>query len=474
MYDVVIIGAGVTGCACAMEVSFLDTNVLVIEKESDVCCQTSKANSGIVHAGYDAEPGSMKAKMNREGADMMQELCKRLDIPYIQNGSLVISNREDGKEELKRLLRQGEKNGVKQLRLLNKEEIAKMEPNISKDALYGLYAPTAAIVCPFELTIGMGEVAKMNGVEFQFDTKVEAIMRKQQGYDIVTNCGNIQTRAIINAAGVYADEIHNMVSSEKYEITARKGEYYLLDKEVGAHVAHTIFSLPTKAGKGVLVAPTTHGNLLVGPNAVDVADKEGTNTTGVGLKEVLEKSGRHVADIPMRQVITSFAGLRAHERGGDFILGEAKDAKGFFDCVGIESPGLTSAPAIGKYMAALLQTHLGAKTKANAIRERKAVTRMATLDWAEREKKIRENPAYGNIICRCEEISEGEIMEAIHRPLGARTVDGIKRRTRAGMGRCQAGFCLPKTLEILARETGQSMEELYKNGPASTYIKGKT
>ncbi|SFQ24952.1 glycerol-3-phosphate dehydrogenase [Lachnospiraceae bacterium XBB1006] len=474
MYDVVVIGAGVTGCACAMELSFLNTTVLVVEKEADVCCGTSKANSGIVHAGYDARPGSMKAKMNVEGSAEMEALCARLDVPYKANGSLVISNTEEGRAKLLRLLEQGKQNGVKELRIVEKEELRKLEPHLVEEACCGLYAPTAAIVCPFELTIGMAEVATLNGVEFQFETKVEAIKPVEDGYVLTTTSGEVRAKTIINAAGVYADELHNWVSKKKRRITPRKGEYYLLDKEVGNHVACTIFSLPTKAGKGVLVAPTTHGNLLVGPNAEDGTDKSGTNTSRHGLQEVLEKSGRHVANLPMRQVITSFAGLRAHEEEDDFVLGEVEDAPGFFDCLGIESPGLSSAPAIGKYLASLLKNKLGLAKKEHPIRQRKAVTRMKDLDLAQRNAWVEKNPAYGTIVCRCEEISEGEIMEAIHRPLGATTVDGIKRRTRAGMGRCQAGFCLPKTLEILARETGIPMEQLTKNGRTSSYIKGKT
>ena len=480
MYDVIIIGAGVTGCACAMECSFYEGKVLVLEKEGDVCCQTSKANSGIVHAGYDARPGSMKAKMNAQGAAQMGELCRRLDIPYVQNGSFVISNSEEGREELLRLLHQGEENGVKGLRILEGEELFRKEPQLSKEAKCGLYAPTAAIVCPFELTIAMGEVAVENGAQFRFYTEVQDIIRKEDkttqevSYEVITGEETFETRAIINAAGVYADEIHNMVSQKQYRITPRKGEYYLLDKEAGDHVGHTIFSLPTKAGKGVLVAPTTHGNLLVGPNAVDIGEKEGTNTTGTGLTEVLEKSARHVAAIPMRQVITSFAGLRAHEDGDDFILEENAEAPGFFDCVGIESPGLSSAPAIGRYMAELVSNRLGLAGKEKTVKTRRKVTRPKEMSYEQRQELIRENPDFGNIICRCEEISEGEIIEAIRRPLGATTVDGIKRRTRAGMGRCQAGFCLPKTLEILARETGKTMEELQKNQKGSTYIVGKT
>lgn len=472
MFDVVIIGAGVTGAAVARELARYNLNIGVLEKEADVCCQTSKANSGIVHAGYDAVPGSMKARMNIRGAKLMPQLCEDLDISYRQNGSLVVSNTEEGRAHLERLLQQGETNGVEGLCIIDKEGLRAIEPNISEEAVCALYAPTAGIVCPFDLNIALAENAADNGASFFFKTEVTDIEKKNDGYIIHTNTGDYETRVVVNAAGVYADEIHNMVSTEKMEIIARKGEYCLLDKEAGNHVDRTIFSLPTAYGKGVLVAPTVHGNLLVGPTATDISDKEGTNTTQEGLSQVITQSARHVANIPLRQVITSFAGLRAHSTDDDFVIGEVEDAKGFFDCAGIESPGLTSCPAIGEYVAELVSERLGATKKENFIHTRKGVTRMEALSIEERNAIIKENPKYGTIVCRCEGISEGEIMEAINRTLGATTIDGIKRRTRAGMGRCQAGFCLPKTMEILARETGKTMEEICKNQDGSNYIEG--
>ena len=472
MYDVVVIGAGVTGSACAMELMKYNLKLAVLEKEVDVCCQTSKANSGIVHAGYDAKTGTMKAKMNVRGAKMMPELCKRLDIAYRNNGSFVVSNSEEGREALTRLLEQGLENGVEGLCIVEGEGLRELEPNISKDAVCALYAPMAGIVCPFDLNIAMAENAAENGAEFYFESEVTDIRKLEEGFCIYTTKGKYDTHCIINAAGVYADEIHNMVSKHKIHITARKGEYCLLDKAAGNHVDRTIFSLPTKAGKGVLVAPTVHGNLLVGPNATDISDKEGTNTTGEGLSEVVEKSARHVVNIPLRQVITSFAGLRAREDGDDFILQEARDVRGFYDCAGIESPGLTSAPAIGEYMAQLIVNALELEKKEEYVDTRKGVTRVNELTFEERKELIKEKPEFGNIVCRCEGISEGEILEAIHRPLGATTIDGIKRRTRAGMGRCQAGFCLPKTMEILARERKMELKDVRKTSGVSTYVTG--
>ena len=472
MYDVVIIGAGVCGAAVARELSRYRVNACVLEKEEDVCCGTSKANSGIVHAGYDAEPGTLKARLNVQGNKLMERLSEELDFPFKRNGSLVICRDEEGMPALRRLYDKGIKNGVPDLKILDREEMLEMEPNVAEDVYAALYAPTAGIVCPFSLNIALAENAYMNGIDFKFDTEVQEIVRIEKGYEIRTDNGTFQTRYVVNAAGVYADKFHNMVSGKKIHITPRRGDYCLLDKNAGSHVGRTIFTLPTKYGKGVLVTPTVHGNLLVGPTAIDVEDKEGTNTTAAGLDEVISKAGQSVKDLPMRQVITSFAGLRAHEDGDEFIIGEPEDAQGFIDCAGIESPGLTSAPAIGKMAAGILREKLHLEEKDDFIAERKGILDPATLTKEERAELIRREPAYGNIICRCEMITEGEIIDAIHRPLGAKSLDGVKRRTRAGMGRCQSGFCSPRTMEILARELGISMADITKSGGASKLIVG--
>ena len=472
MYDVVIIGAGVSGSASARELSRYKVNACVIEKAEDVCSGTSKANSGIVHAGFDAPVGSLMAKLNVKGNEMMEELSKELDFPFKKNGSLVICLSKDDMPKLQELYDRGRKNGVKDLKILSKEDVLKLEPNINEEVYAALYAPTGGIVCPFGLNIALAENANTNGIEFRFNTEAQDIEKIDGGFIIKTNQGDIKTKYIVNAAGVYADKFHNMVSQNKINITARKGEYCLLDKTAGCHVSKTIFSLPGKMGKGVLVSPTTHGNLIVGPTSTDIADKEGLNTTRDGLDTILEKSSMNVKNIPMRQVITSFAGLRAHEDNHEFIIKELEDVKGFIDCAGIESPGLTSAPAIGIMVADILKEKLSLEKNPDFIGIRRGILDPNTLNIEERNQLIKEQPAYGNIICRCEMITEGEIIDAIRRPLGAKSLDGVKRRTRAGMGRCQAGFCSPKTMEILERELKLSMFDITKCGGKSNIVVG--
>lgn len=472
MYDVIIIGAGVSGAATARELARYDLRICVIEKEEDVCCGTSKANSAIVHAGYDAAEGSLMAKLNVRGNELMEQLSEELDFPFKRTGSLVICRSEERITELEKLYRRGEANGVRGLKILNREEVLAMEPGITDEVCAALYASTAGIVCPFHLNIALAENANENGVEFKFNTEAETIRRSKEGWSIKTNQGVLETKCIVNAAGVYADRFHNMVSEKKIHITPRKGEYCLLDKTAGNLVGRTIFALPDQYGKGVLVTPTIHGNLLIGPTANDIEDKEGTNTTREGLDEVLKKAGMSVKQIPARQVITSFAGLRAHEDGHEFIIEEVEGAEGFIDCAGIESPGLTSCPAIGEMTAELVCRRLKPEKKKAFQAVRKGILNPEKLRKEEYAGLIRQKPAYGNIICRCEKVTEGEILDAIHRPLGARSLDGVKRRTRAGMGRCQAGFCSPRTMEILAREWGVSMEEITKSGKGSEIIVG--
>lgn len=472
MYDVVIIGAGVSGAASARELSRYKLNVLVLEKEEDVCCGTSKANSAIVHAGFDAAHGSLMAKLNVEGNKMMAALAEELDFPFLQNGSLVVCTNEEDRPGLQKLLDNGNANGVEGLRIIERDELVAMEPNISDGAVAALYAPTGGIVCPFNLNIAMAENANVNGVEFKFDTAVEGFEKIDGGWKIKTNNGEFETKVVVNAAGVYADTLHNMVSEEKMTIIPRRGDYCLLDHTAGSHVSKTIFMLPTKYGKGVLVAPTVHGNLIVGPTAIDIEDKEGTNTTKAGIDELISKSSLTVKNVPIRQVITSFAGLRAHEPRHEFFIGELAEAPGFVDCAGIESPGLTSAPAIGKMVAGIVADILKPEANPDFVGTRKGILDPKTLSMDEYNKLIAEKPAYGNIVCRCEVVTEGEILDAIHRPLGAKSLDGVKRRTRAGMGRCQAGFCSPKTMEIISRELNIPMDQVTKAGGKSTFIVG--
>lgn len=474
MYDVVIIGAGVSGAAVAREVSHYTANVLVLERCEDVCCGTSKANSAIVHAGYDAHTGSLMARLNVRGSQMMEELSKELDFPYRRNGSMVLCMAEEDRPHLQTLLERGVANGVEGLRIIEREEILRREPNVSPDVVAALDVPTGAIVCPFGLNIAMAENAAVNGVTFQFDTTVTGFTAGEEGWTVHTDKGDVTARCVVNAAGVYADRLHNMVSAKKLHITPRRGDYYLLDKAAG-EVAHaTLFQLPGKFGKGVLVSPTVHGNTIVGPTAIDIEDKDSTATTREGLDQVAQKAAISVPGIPLRQTITSFAGLRAHEDGGEFIIGEVSDAPGFFDCAGIESPGLSSSPAIGEMVAGLLKEKLGLSPRPDFVAKRKGIVNPQTLSFEERQALIRENPAYGRVICRCETVTEGEIVDAITRPLGARSLDGVKRRTRAGMGRCQGGFCGPRVMEIIARETGMDLSEITKCGGHSRMVVGKT
>lgn len=475
MYDVVIIGAGVSGCAIARELSRYQIDVCVLEKMEDVCSQTSKANSGIVHAGHDARCGTLKARLNVRGNEMMEEFCKELDVPFLRNGSLVVCTDEADRPKLLALLENGKKNGVSGLKILEKEEVKAMEPNISDQTVAALYAPSGGIVCPFELNIAMAENAFANGVKFEFCTEVTDIKREKEGYLLKTDaCGEekeYKAKIVVNAAGVHADELHNMVGNEKLNIVPRRGEYFLLDKLAGEHVSATIFALPGIYGKGVLVTPTVHGNLLVGPTAIDSEEKEGTETTREGLDLVREQSSRTVKDIPLHQVITSFAGLRANEKGHDFVIEETEP--GFIDCAGIASPGLSSCPAIGEMVAQMIREKYHFMQKDDFTGKRNGILHPDSLPEEERNQLIEENPDYAAIVCRCEMITEGEIRDAIRRPLGARTMDGIKRRTRAGMGRCQSGFCSPRVMEILAEELGEDLLEVTKSGRGSKMLTGR-
>lgn len=476
MYDVIIIGAGVSGCAIARELSRFELKTAVLEKALDVCEGTSKANSGIVHAGYDAKPGTLKARLNVEGSRKMEALSEELDFPYKRNGSIVLCFDEKDKDKLYELKQRGEANGVSGLSILSRQELLKMEPAVDNGAAAALYAPAGAIVCPFGLTIGLAENAAVNGAEFVFGARVSNIQRQPYGYLVRTEKQSYETKVVINAAGIHADEIHNMISENKMKITPRRGEYLLYDKNVGNLVKHTLFQLPTVLGKGILVTPTVHGNLMTGPTAQDISDKEGTDTSGEGLRQVIKQASLSIGSVPEKQVITSFAGLRAHiteyGEGGkdDFVIGEAPDAPGFIDVAGIESPGLSCAPAIGEYVADMVKNLLHPSHKADFISTRKGIPSMALSSDEERHRLIKENPAYGNVVCRCEMVTEGEILDAIRRPLGARTTDGIKRRTRAGMGRCQSGFCNPKVVEILAREMQTDESAIRKSGEGSWYL----
>lgn len=473
-YDIIIIGAGVTGCAIARELSRFECKVLVLEKDEDVCCGTSKANSGIIHAGYDAKPGSLKAKMNVRGNEMMTSLARDLDIPFKLIGSLVVCTDESLRGGIEELYNRGIANGVPGMKILEADEVRELEPNISDDVVCALYASTAGIICPFRLNIALAECANQNGVEFKFDTKVTGIESLSSGYKLNTSNGRFYASVVINAAGCHSDEIHNLVSSKKYHITPRRGDYMLLDRSCDGLVNHVIFPQPTALGKGILVTPTAHGNVLIGPTAIDADNKDDAPVTAEGLAKVIEGSAKNIKGVPVKQVITGFSGLRAHEDGCEFIMEEASDCPGFFDCVGIESPGLTACPAVGEYMASLVADKLSLSKKNSWNGICHDVKKPFELSEIERSELIAKEPAYGKIICRCETITEGEIVDSIRRPLGARSLDGVKRRTRAGMGRCQGGFCSPRVMEILSRELGVPLDSITKSGGSSKLLYGRT
>ena len=473
MYDVTIIGAGIIGSFVARELSKYDIKVLVVDKENDISDGTTKANSAIIHGGYDAEPGTLKAKFNVEGNAMFDQICKELDVPFKRVGSLVVGLDEKDEKTIKEIYDRGIENGVPDMEILNRGELRTKEPNISDKATSALYSPTAGIIGPWELALALMENAMDNGVELSLNREVLDI-KKEENYKIITNNGEIESKYIVNAAGVYADKIHNMVSSPKFEIIPRKGQYFLFDKSAGSLVNSIIFQTPTEQGKGVLVLPTVHGNLLVGPNA-EITGREDKRTTEESLEFIKDASKKAVKDIPFREVITSFTGIRATPDTGDFIVEEVEDSKGFIDVAGIESPGLSASPAIGKYVGELLKD-IDGNFKENKKFDpiRRPVIHFMELSNKEKEKIIEKDPKYGRIICRCENITEGEIVDSIHRNGGGKTVDGIKRRVRPGMGRCQGGFCQPRVMEILARELDLDMTEVVKDGPETNVALWRT
>ena len=474
MYDAVIIGGGAVGCAVARYLSRYRLDICLVERGEDVCVGTSKANSAICHAGFDAPLGSAKARFNVEGSRMMEGLSRELDFPYRRCGSLVLCFDEAELPHLRELLDRGVQNGVEGLELLDKAALRALEPAVSDKAVAALWAPTGAILCPFGMTIALAENAAANGCAFRFATEVSRIERRGGFFRLHTGGDFIDARVVISAAGVHGDALHNQLCEEKLTIVPRRGEYCLLDRTCGQLVRHTIFQLPSAMGKGVLVTPTVHGNLLVGPTAVDQPDKDRTATTAEGLRSVAETAAKSVKSLPMRDVITSFAGLRAHLSGpeDDFIVGESAD--GFFEAVGIESPGLSSAPAIGRYLAELAAEKLHAAEKEDFIAQRRDIPHPREMDFAARQALIARDPAYGQVICRCEGVTEGEIRDAIRRTPGARSLDGVKRRVRAGMGRCQGGFCGPKVMELLSRELHVPITELTKGGGESRLLAGRT
>ena len=475
MFDVVVIGGGVVGGLILRELTKYQLNVCLLEKEGDVALGASKANSGIVHAGFDAPVGSLKAKFNVAGNKMMEDICADLGIKFRRNGSLVVAFSEEDFKTINNLKARGEVNGVDSLEIIDQSRLRELEKNISDEAFAALYAPTGGIVCPYELTIASIGNAMDNAAKLMTDFEVCAIEKTGEGYIIKSSDGKeLESRLVINCAGLHSGKIAEMVGDTDIKIGARKGEYILLDRESGDFVSHTLFFTPTKLGKGILVTQTVDNNILLGPTAEEqeVPDKE-TSANGLGF--ITEKARQMTKNPPLFNTITSFAGVRAYSIKHDFIIEESKNAKGVIHCAGIESPGLTASPAIAKYVVESLVGGILSLEKNELFNgTRKPDYFFKHLSMEEKNAIIQKDPSYGKIVCRCEQVTEGEILRAIRENPPAKDIDGVKRRTRSGMGRCQGGFCQPYVAELIAKERGMSLTNITKNGKGSSIVTGVT
>lgn len=468
MRDIIVIGAGVVGCSIARELSKYNLDVLVVEKNSDVSEGVSKGNSGIVHAGYNEKIGTLKAKLNIEGNKIFDDLSRDLQFPFKRNGAFILAFKDEEMKTLESLKENGEKLGVEGLEILTREEALNIEPNLNKEIVGVLNVKTSGIVSPYEMTIALAENAAENGVEFKLNSKVTNIEKISEGYKVTLNNKELVSgKLIINASGLEGAFLNNLVSMSKREINPVKGEYCLFDKVAGAMINKTLFQVPSKLSKGVLVTPTAEGNLLVGPNAVEGKTLE---TSREGIDEILDKSKKSLEELPVARILNTFSGIRPKTKGGDFIIEEVEDAKNFINVIGIDSPGLTAAPAIGVYVVNMIKERLDLVEKKNFKKTREKIVRFAELSLEEKNRLIKEKPAYGHMVCKCEFVTEGEIVEAIHRPIKALTVDAIKRRTRASMGGCQGIGCTLPISKILSRELGIDISDINKNSEGSPVI----
>ncbi len=467
MYDVAIIGCGITGTSIAYRLSKFNLKTVVIDKENDVAMGATRANSAIVHAGYDPEEGTLMAKLNVRSVELTRKLCEKLAVPFAQIGSLVLSFTDEETEHVKELYERGVKNGVPGICVLNAEETKNIEPMVSDEVKASLYAPSAAVINPWEYALALAETAAENGVEFIFDSEVTDIKKEENGYLVTAGENNISAKTVINASGVGADKIHDMVLPHEFEITPNKGAYYLLDKSEAKRAKHVVFQCPNKDGKGVLVSPTVHGNLIVGPNAVS-CEAGDTSATASDLAFVREKSVKSIPSVDFRANIRNFAGVRPNSSESDFII---KSTDGFVDVAGIKSPGLASAAGIAEYVEKMLKDNGVLMTEKESFTDERHQVRFKELSHEERAELVKKNPAYGRVICRCETVTEGEILDAIHRPIVPHTVDAIKRRCGAGLGRCQGGFCGPRVVEILARELSLGREDIEKDKTGSYIVR---
>ncbi|WP_419067879.1 NAD(P)/FAD-dependent oxidoreductase [Candidatus Allofournierella excrementavium] len=474
MYDVVIIGCGVVGASAAYELARYKLRVAVLEAAADIAAGTTKANSAIIHAGYDPEPGTLMARLNVEGNRLTGEICEKLQVPFKRVGSLVVAFSPEQLPTLRTLYDRGCKNGVPGLRLLSGEEARAMEPGLSEEVCGALLAPSAGIIDPWGFAIAMAETAVRGGVELRRDCPVTGIEDTGAGFVLHTPAGDVAARFVLNAAGVDADRVHEMLEPNDWHTLPSRGEYYLLDKSEHDRVSRVIFQCPGPEGKGVLVAPTIHGNLICGPNAEAVEDRLDLGNTAAGMAEVRAKASRSVPGIQWRQNIRNFAGLRANTTRSDFIIEESGAHPGFIDLAGIKSPGLSSAPAIAKMAAEMLAADgLVLEPDPDFVDKREHIV-FKNLSAEEKNELIRKDPRYGRVVCRCETITEGEIVAALHSPIPPRSINGVKRRCNAGMGRCQGGFCGPRVQEIIARELGIDQAEVLLEQAGSTILTGRT
>ncbi|MBE5787183.1 MAG: NAD(P)/FAD-dependent oxidoreductase [Clostridiales bacterium] len=472
MYDVAIIGCGVIGAAAAFELSKYHLNLAILEKENDVAMGASRANSAIIHAGYDPKPGTLMARLNVEGNRMAEALCRDLSVPFSRIGSLVLAFTPDEMDTVWELYDRGMKNGVPGLEVIMPDKIREMEPQISDQVVGALWAPSAGIINPWDYTLAFAETAVRNGAEVMLNTQVIGIEKADDHYILHTNQGNVHARYIVNAAGVESGDVHEMVADKTFSILPNRGEYFLMDKCEIERANHVLFQCPNKNGKGVLVSPTTGGNLIVGPNAEGVSDAGCVNNTASGMAFIREKALKTVPTINFRNSIRNFSGVRANPDQDEFQIGIA--AENFIDLAGIKSPGLSSAPAIALECVKLLKDcGLQLQPKANPITTRKKI-RFRALTDEQKQQAIQENPLYGRVICRCETITEGEIVDAIHSPIPPCSVDGVKRRAGTGMGRCQGGFCGPRVVDILARELNVSPMDILQDGHGSRILLSET
>lgn len=472
-YDVAVIGAGISGAMIARELSQRSVTLCVLEAQSDAAGGATRANSGIVHAGYDALPGSMKARMNVRGNALMAAAVSELHVPYANCGSLVVAFDDAEETAVDALIGRAGENGVP-VRKLTGDEARGKEPVLSEDVRCALWAPTAGIVSPFELAIAALENAAANGADVFFDSRVTAIEPRGGVLAVTAGARTVTARFVVNAAGVYADEVSRMAGGEAFNIAARRGEYVLLDKAQPVRTSSVVFGAPSGKGKGVLLAPTAHGNMIAGPTA-EFTGKDDAATTREGLQAVMDGARRYAPQLDARSAITVFAGLRAVPDRGDFIIEASKSCAGLVNVAGIESPGLTASPAIAEFVTELLVgMGLSGTKKKSATRVREPIETFAHATPERRCELIARDSRYANVVCRCEHVTEAEIVQSIRRPCGARTVDGVKLRTGAGFGRCHGGFCMPRVMDILARELGGELSDVTKNGAGSWLLAGKT